>query len=289
MSLVERIRACHRCDWSHFRPFRIGNERVGWIKHAFAERLRGFPEVFVVEEDAVHLAPDLDGFWERSRAVEAALRQLQEKDGMFPAWSGEEYPVSTAFHAKPLMRMERAAIPAFGIRAYGVHVNGYVMGLAGGNEDLHLWVARRAKDKPTAPGKLDHIVAGGQPVGITLRDNLVKEGEEEAALPESVMRMARPVSVFAYALETEEGLRDDVLFNYDLRLPPDFVPRNTDGEVEEFFLWPVERVHRALAQTDDFKFNVAPVKIDFLVRHGIIGPEDPDYLDVLAALHAGGY
>ena len=43
-------------------------------------------------------------------------------------------------------------------QAYGVHINGYVETDAG----LELWVARRSKNKPTWPGKLDHIVAGGQ-------------------------------------------------------------------------------------------------------------------------------
>jgi len=43
-------------------------------------------------------------------------------------------------------------------QAYGVHINGFVETDAG----LELWVARRSKDKPTWPGKLDHIVAGGQ-------------------------------------------------------------------------------------------------------------------------------
>ena len=43
-------------------------------------------------------------------------------------------------------------------QAYGVHINGYVETEVG----LELWVARRSKDKPTWPGKLDHIVAGGQ-------------------------------------------------------------------------------------------------------------------------------
>ena len=47
----------------------------------------------------------------------------------------------------------------FGARAYGVHVNGYVRTPDGG---IELWVARRSKTKPTWPGMLDHIVAGGQ-------------------------------------------------------------------------------------------------------------------------------
>ena len=51
--------------------------------------------------------------------------------------------------------MSEAVITA---QAYGVHINGYVETAAG----LELWVARRSRDKPTWPGKLDHIVAGGQ-------------------------------------------------------------------------------------------------------------------------------
>ena len=49
-------------------------------------------------------------------------------------------------------------------QAYGVHINGYVETPDG----LELWVARRSKDKPTWPGKLDHIVAGGQVCGCSL-------------------------------------------------------------------------------------------------------------------------
>ena len=52
----------------------------------------------------------------------------------------------------------------------GVHVNGYVETPRG----LELWVARRSRSKATWPGKLDHIVAGGQPAGMTCAANVVK-------------------------------------------------------------------------------------------------------------------
>ena len=64
----------------------------------------------------------------------------------------------TSFHSEPLALVERAAAVHLGIKAYGVHVNGYVRGPFG----IELWVATRSKDKPTWPGRLDHIVAGGQ-------------------------------------------------------------------------------------------------------------------------------
>ena len=44
-----------------------------------------------------------------------------------------------------------------GIRAYGVHINGYV---TLPNGEIELWVAKRAANKQTFPGKLDHLVVG---------------------------------------------------------------------------------------------------------------------------------
>jgi hypothetical protein len=39
--------------------------------------------------------------------------------------------------------------------------------------------------------------------------------------------------------------------------------------------------------TGNFKFNVNLVMIDFLIRHGVIGPERPDYLELLSGLRRG--
>lgn len=63
------------------------------------------------------------------------------------------------FYSPPLLLIERASAVYFGIRAYGVHVNGYVEQADG---SILLWVGRRSASKSTWPSKLDHIVAGGQ-------------------------------------------------------------------------------------------------------------------------------
>jgi hypothetical protein len=89
---------------------------------------------------------------------------------MFSGWRNELYPVTAAFDAQPALLLERAAAPFFGIRAYGVHVNGYVVEADGSKK---LWVARRSASKQTWPGKLDHIVAGGQ-VGVIERNYMVE-------------------------------------------------------------------------------------------------------------------
>src|SRR5258705_444200 len=88
-----------------------------------------------------------------------------------------------------------------------------------------------------------------------VRVGLVKEAEEEASIPPELATTAVPVGAVSYCLETEEGLRPDVLFCYDLEVPADFVPVNRDGEVAEFQLWPMERVLETVAETTEFKFN----------------------------------
>jgi hypothetical protein len=278
VSLLDRMKVIRLPDLAHYRRFLVDGETVGWIPGALAARLHDHAAVFVVGDESVDLSPRLRGYAERTAAVDGVLRALRA-DGWFLAWRNEPYPVGSAF-GRWLFQMERAAVPTFGVRAYGIHVNGFV----GEGTDMRLWVGRRSRHKPTFPGQLDHLVAGGQPAGLSLAENLLKECAEEASLAPDIVGRARPVGVVSYLMETEEGLRNDVLFNYDLELPPDIVPMNADGEIEEFFLWPLDRVIRELSETSNFKFNVAFVIIDFLIRHGFVGPEDPVYLDLVRSL-----
>ena len=90
-----------------------------------------------------------------------------------------------------------------------MHVNGFVR-LPGGG--IELWVARRSASKPTWPGRLDHIVAGGQPAGMTLADNVVKECGEEAGVPPALAAAATPVGAVSYTSMQDVGLKRDVLF-----------------------------------------------------------------------------
>ena len=108
---------------------------------------------------------------------------------------------------------------------------------------------KRAADKKLDPGKLDHLVAGGVPAGLTRLETLLKEGGEEADVPEPLLRRAVPVARFDYAMERPEGLRRDVVFAYDVELPESFVAQPNDGEVEHFELWPLPRVLDRLRTT----------------------------------------
>ncbi len=281
MSLIDRIRECNAHDLTNFLPFYVAGARVGWIKKAFGRRLAGF-DAFAVSSVEVEMSAELTEPEARSAAMAEVVAALAD-DGIVTGVRGEMYPVSASFGAQPLLVMERAAAPHFGVRAYGVHLTGYVRDPDGGTR---IWVGLRDPNKHAYPGQLDNLVAGGQPVGISLAENLAKEAREEASIPPELIAQARPVGCVSYCQETDEGLKPDVLFCYDLELPADFRPVNTDGEVVEFYLWPVEKTMHVIASTREFKFNCNLVNIDFFVRHGFIAPDDPDYVAILRGLHS---
>jgi len=281
MSFLDRINECDNAGaLDCYLPFWAGEVRVGWVHRDFAPSLGPFGDAFVADDGMVTLAPGLDDYAARTGAVDRALRAL-DKDGHFAGWRDEPYPVGTGFHHEPLFEMERTAVPRFGVPAYGVHIHGYVRDGA----DILLWIGRRADDKPTYPGKLDQMAAGGQPVGIGLMDNVIKEAGEEAAVPPGLAATAKPAGVISYCHEADDGLKPDVMFVYDLELPRDFVPRNTDGEMAGFSLLPAVEVMAITAETRDFKFNCAVANIDFFMRHGLLTPDDPDYVDIARGLH----
>eukprot|EP00210_Caulerpa_lentillifera_P005497 g5257.t1 len=207
------------------------------------------------------------------------MEELREKNIVI-GWRNELYPVASSFGEDPLFLLERAAALTLGIKAYGVHVNGYVMK----DGEMFMWVAKRSPNKPTWPGKLDQIVAGGQPFGVGLMENVIKECDEEAGIPLELAKTAKPAGAVSYAYLEEVGFKQDVLFVYDLLLPEDFIPTPTDGEVEEFTLRPISEVVEIILTTMDYKPNCALVIIDFFIRHGIISPDQNGYLELLKSV-----
>ena len=177
-------------------------------------------------------------------------------------WRDEAFDVRAEPGGPVLGIVDRGALPVLGIEAVGVHLNGLVQRPDG----LHVWVGRRAMDKKLDPGKLDHIVAGGVPAGLTPAETLVKEAGEEAGLPPELVKRAVHRGVVSYTMERPEGLRRDRLHCYDLVLPDDVTPHPVDGEVTGFELWPMAKVMAAVRDTDDFKFNVNLVLIDLFSR-----------------------
>jgi len=279
MSFRDHIIRCNSYAPERVVPLLAGGERIGLLRRDNAEALWRFPQVFAVGDDRVLLVAqgDADAV---SRAVDQVVDALVAEKHI-PKTRSETFDVARRWGAPPLFRLDRGAVPFFGTRAYGVHLNGYRRDASG----LALWVGHRAADKRVAPNKLDNLVAGGIGNGHGLAETLVKEADEEAMIPPDLIARAVPAGAVAYRMETTLGIRDDVLFVYDLEVPDDFVPQNRDGEFSGFSLMPAIAVLDRLRNSFDFKFNVNLVMLDFAVRHGILKPDDPEYLEVATGLH----
>lgn len=252
-------------------PFLLGAEQVGWLRPALAEA--------VAEFDGVHRGPGgvvLDD----PSALPGMARALAERGLM--RFRCEAFDVRAFPEGPVLSTIDRGALPAFGIEAQGIHLDGLVRRSGRtGADGLHIWIARRSRSKALDPGKLDHIVAGGMPAGHGPAETLVKEAAEEAAMPAVLARRAVHTGIIRYAMERPEGLRRDLLHCYEVELPEDFVPRAHDGEVESFTLWRLSDIAEAIRHSDDFKFNVSVVLTALLLRHGMFTGVDAARLNAV--------
>lgn len=281
MSFLDHIHACNAWWPADFVPFVVGGESLGSVRRGFAAQLAALGADFLLHDDRLHWVSAPVGFDARTDAMRTICENLQRR-GLVSHLHGERYPVTPGHRDDARFLIDRACAPYFGVRAFGQHLNGFVRRADG----LHLWVARRSADRRVYPNHLDNMVAGGLPWGIGLAENLRKECHEEASIPAAIADRAVPVGAISYCRDSDRGLKPDVIYCYDLELDDDFEPRCNDDEVAGFHLWPAEQVMSVVAETSEFKLNCNLVIIDFLIRHGLIGPDHPNYLELVQGLRS---
>ncbi|WP_295447481.1 DUF4743 domain-containing protein [uncultured Thiodictyon sp.] len=281
MSYLEKVRACNAWDPAGFLPWTLARERIGSLRPVFAAELRRWPDQFRVDADRVDWVGAPAGFAARSQCLAGVVETLVA-EGLIAHLHGERYAVTPGRRDQARCLIDRTAAPWFGVRAFGQHLNGFVRTARG----IELWIGRRSADRRVYPLCLDNLVAGGLPHGVGLRENLRKECREEADIGPALADQAVAVGAVTYCREARDGLKPDVMFCYDLELPADFVPRCTDGEVESFTRLPLAAVAELVRNTEEFKLNCNLVVIDFLVRHGGIDQEHPDYLPIIQGLRS---
>jgi len=280
MSYLEKIQQCNNRRVDAFEALWVEDRRVGWIRKDYVSSLRQFADVFEFEKRGIALHHSLTSQQVRTDAIQSAIDGLI-KDGVIDKHYGEIYPVTASHKHLPEFLIDRGVASLFGTRTFGQHLNGYVMRDGG----LYMWIARRAMDRGYEPGKLDQLVAGGFPHGMTAQENMRKECMEEAGMSAELADRAVAVSAITCCYENPHGVKPETLYCYDLELAEDFQPVCTDGEVDEFMLMPIEEVAEIVRDTDQFKLNCNLVVIDFLIRYGYLTPEDGDYDSLVAGLH----
>lgn len=273
-----------------------GTVPIGYMLRHVVEALQKTPESvrgrleLDPEEGTVKLFHEPETEPERTKLV-AGLTDYWRQNGTFrilKGWRDELWPVYDKA-GNVLFSMERSAMGLFGTMRYGVHLTAFVR--QGGDDsehDFRIWVPKRSTMKTTYPGMLDNTVAGGLMTDEDPFECMVREADEEASLPEDVVRQhATHVGTVTYIYITDEksGGEDGLIYPecqwvYDLELPADasVIPEPKDGEVESFSLCTVEEIREQLA-LGRWKPNCALVMLDFFVRHGVLTPENEPYYD----------
>ena len=177
MSFADRIRHCNSYDPARAMPLwagGIGSAGCAATTPRCCARHRQGVRRSKLTAPAVAAKATADTV---SRAVDEVVEELVAERRM-PKWRNETFDVAPRWGERPMFRLDRGAVPFFGVRAYGVHVNGYRRD----GDRYSLWIGRRAANKQVAPGKLDNLVAGGIGNGYGAAATLAKEAEEEAAI-----------------------------------------------------------------------------------------------------------
>ncbi len=265
ISYEERIAACNNAELHRFLPWRIDGRRAGFVRRDRVPLLLATGAGFSTQGDgSLELKGDSAASLTARLAAlarELALRgEIRVRD--------ERFPLTDDCEAPPRCEIDRGLVPWLGVRAFGVHLCAYTRR----HDGLHCHVAVRAKTK-SFPGAWDNTVAGGQPAGMTLSANVIKECAEEASIPAEVANLAVATSPITYVQEDATGLKPDTLFCYDLELTNGFEPAPNDGEVERFLCVPANELAQVVRDEPRCKPNCALVWIDFLLRHGVVEGE----------------
>jgi thiamine pyrophosphokinase len=280
-SLQRHIEACNDArSTARLVPWSIGSARVGWLADDMARRLRALRDAFRPVGDGLELVAG-EGVEARSRTLHEVAAHLSTAGVV--KLRQEAFDVRAGLDSEVLARLDRGALSPLGVISHGVHVNGRVRRPDG----LHLWVGWRSRDKSVAPGKLDNLIAGGIPSGLSPMQTLLKEAAEEASMPPALAGKARHVSRVSYRMYDGPGIRRDVLHCFDLDVPDEFEPIPADDEVERFELWPAARVLETVRETSDVKFNVNLVLIDLFLRERMVDPDGEEGRRLRAGLDPG--
>jgi 8-oxo-dGTP pyrophosphatase MutT (NUDIX family) len=262
-------------------PFFVGGCRAGSVAAADLPALGGWPEALRIDAHGVSLVAPAPA-WDATLAlINHALRE----QGLVRGWRDEPFALVDPASGRRLARIERAAARFWGTLTLGAHANGYVADRQGRPD--RLWIAQRALNKATDPGRFDNLVGGGVPDGQTPWQALLREGWEEAGLDAAQMQTARPGRVLRLRRPVPEGWQVEDLHGYDLALPPGQTPINQDGEVQAFVCLPMAEA-LALAAGPTMTVDAALVTLDFALRHGLFADEEAaEQARALAPLFAG--
>ena len=154
-----------------------------------------------------------------------------------------------------ILKVDRCLLSIFGFPAYGVHCNGWKKK----GKFFYMILSKRSKQINSFPGLFDNIIGGGQPNNLSFRENLDKEGYEEAGIKKNILENARFNSFTKYFLTFKETFNPSVIATFDLEIKNSFSLINKDGEVDEFKMFRLEEIMELLEKNQLKPNSIIPI------------------------------
>ena len=201
-----------------------------------------------------------------------ALQQLARHwhdSGLFHGWRNETFDVYDP-HQHFLFTLERSAFRPLGLHSHAIHLNGITHTPQG----WRFWIGRRSPHKAVDPNKLDNLVGGGISSGESVQQAMIREGWEEAGLPETLLQPLSCHSRRTSLRTVARGLHHECLHIFDLVLPHTIQPINQDGEVAEFLLMDITELSEAMYQ-EQLMHDAFLALLDLFARVGLLHHSHP--------------
>ncbi len=241
-------------DLKNFKPIKLNDKIVGWLNNDNLKISKNFQKS--------------DSLIDIKHVVDYSLRSSSKIEQI------EYCPIFDFNSLKPKIRFDhkqkfcrgkkfkinRKNLSLFGLPAYGVHCN--IWSKYKNSTIIHL--AKRSSKLEKFPGLYDNPVAGGQPVNLSIEQNLQKEAYEEAGLNLNQMFLAKKGSTIHYMHNEKKNFNSSVIFNYHLEKINNIEFKNQDGEVDEFISIEINKLYKIL-ERKELKANCIIPIIDFLI------------------------
>lgn len=289
MSFLDKIQKFKSADTTGFVKLFVGTQCFGMTLPALAKEMATYSAVWCLRDDGLSLHPDLHDFTTRSDALDAMLRDLSARDILphepdYSQFGGTDwFPVGGADRKiNPLFKMRRFYTRFLGVQVDCVMINGY-------QRDGY-WAAVRSQNVHYEQGKHDLMVAGCVLIEHTIDEEALDEGKKECGLSAKDMPFVKHVQTIQMLSHNRAGyLINEIFYIYDYDTTDRFTPYVVDEfEVDRFDLLGFDDMIKRIRNGESFRSEVMVVMIDFLLRHGYIPPEDPEYpalIELLAKTH----
>lgn len=294
-ALLKRVRTFNYCDPSRYVPFLCKGDHgeisiVGCVRRENIKFLKNdFPLVFEKDDNnSLLLKTSLSNFAERSAALREVCESLVER-GDIPMLQSKDVAVVSNYAQQPQLQVDCSASEYFGVHTFSSFVTAFTSkettSTTANRYGIGLYVWMRANQKQLddeSDLKWYSNFARDTLDATTPPGDCARQAVEDVAAVTSKMALtSAAVGTVSFMHETLRGMHISTQFLYDLEGPAEWVPPPRNGSDNVFELWSMDdmmeqaKVEHSENTTDRRVDSITSlVFIDFMIRHGIMKPDE---------------